>query len=104
MYDTIMTPMFELAKISCDLVVSQRPKHLIEVMTNYDCKNIDGIVIMGGDGTVSEVITVLIKRTQEEAGIDYNDPNAKLKPLPKPVSIIPTGRIYLYNINRIKCL
>jgi len=91
MYDTVVTSVFDLAKITCDLVVSQRSKHLIEVMANYDCKDVDGIVMLGGDGTFAEVINVLIKKTQEEAGIDYNDPNAKLQPLPKPVSIIPTG-------------
>ncbi|OWF54541.1 ceramide kinase-like [Mizuhopecten yessoensis] len=91
MYDTVMTPLFELANISCHLIVSERPKHLIEVLKTYDYKSMDGIVMMGGDGTFTEIINVLMRKTQEEAGVDYNDPTAKLQRVSTPLAVIPTG-------------
>ncbi|XP_033755497.1 ceramide kinase-like [Pecten maximus] len=91
MFDTVMSPLFELANISCHLIVSEGPKHLIEVIKTYDYKSMDGIVMMGGDGTFSEIINVLMRKTQEEAGIDYNDTAAKLQQVSTPLAIIPTG-------------
>ncbi|XP_060081330.1 ceramide kinase-like [Ylistrum balloti] len=91
MYDTVMTPLFELTNISCHLIVSEGPKHLIEVIKTFDYKSMDGIVMMGGDGTFTEIINVLLRKTQEEAGIDYNDSTAELKTVSIPLAIMPTG-------------
>lgn len=91
LYESVMTPLFELTNISCELIVSERPKHLIEVMETYDYKSVDGIVMMGGDGTFTEIINALLRRTQKEAGVDYNDPEAKLHQVSTPLAIMPTG-------------
>jgi diacylglycerol kinase family enzyme len=57
--------------------------------------------MLGGDGTYHEVINVLIKKKQEEEGVDINDPNAALCTLNIPFGLIPTGK-YMYGI--ITCI
>lgn len=53
------------------------------------------LVVVGGDGTLLEVINGLLTRAQKEAGLDYDKPTCKLKPLEVPIGIIPTGvKIY----------
>lgn len=54
------------------------------------------IVICGGDGTVNECLASIYKRAQEDAGIDYNDPDAKVVPFPLRICQIPTGKPYLH--------
>lgn len=49
------------------------------------------MVLIGGDGGYQECINTLLKRTQNEAGIDYNDPDIKVKPLDIPIGLIPAG-------------
>lgn len=49
------------------------------------------MVVVGGDGTLLEIINGLLTRAQKEAGLDYDQPTCKLKPLEVPIGIIPTG-------------
>lgn len=49
------------------------------------------MVLLGGDGSYHEVVNVLMKKRQEELGLDMNDPNATLSPLNIPIAMIPTG-------------
>ena len=49
-------------------------------------------MILGGDGTFSEVVNGLMKKTQLDAGIDINDPGADWVEFPKPIATVPTGR------------
>ncbi|KAJ8302838.1 hypothetical protein KUTeg_019234 [Tegillarca granosa] len=90
-YKDIVAPVFNLAGITTEVIVSERPKHVIDVMNSYDFSETDGIVLCGGDGTYHECIATLLRRFQNEAGIDLNDINAPIKPLPFPVAMIPTG-------------
>lgn len=48
---------------------------------------------MGGDGTVSEIMNVLMRETQMKAGIDFNDSNREIKTTEFPIGVIPTGKI-----------
>ena len=52
---------------------------------------------MGGDGTISEIFNVLMRKTQDEAGIDFNDCNAQLKTMDFPIGIIPIGVCYYFS-------
>lgn len=59
------------------------------------------LVILGGDGSFLEVLNCLLTRAQKEAGLDYDQPTCKLKPLEIPIGIIPTGWIGLnYQFSR----
>lgn len=61
------------------------------------------LVVVGGDGTLLEVINGLLTRAQKEAGLDYDKPTCKLKPLEVPIGIIPTG-VKIYYILEFLCL
>ena len=59
-------------------------------------------MILGGDGTFSEVVNGLMKKTQLDAGIDINDPNSQWAEFPKPIAIVPTGNTFCsdkYNVS-----
>ena len=49
---------------------------------------------MGGDGTLLEILNVLLTKVQKEAGVDYDQPTSKLKPLEVPIGVIPTGNCF----------
>lgn len=51
----------------------------------------DRVVCVGGDGTFSEILHGLIGRTQQEAGLNENDPAVTLQPCPLHIGIIPAG-------------
>ncbi|XP_069112818.1 ceramide kinase-like isoform X2 [Argopecten irradians] len=86
-----IVPLFELAGIACDVKVSDRAKHFIEMVSEYDFTTVDGIVVFGGDGSFSEVLGSLLRVTHEKAGLDYNDMNGPLTSNSVPIGIIPSG-------------
>nr|XP_034339350.1 ceramide kinase isoform X1 [Crassostrea gigas] len=90
-YSKTIAPLFRAANIVCDVMVSERPKHIVDIMKSFDTTCVDGLVVVGGDGTLLEVINGLLTRAQKEAGLDYDKPTCKLKPLEVPIGIIPTG-------------
>ncbi|KAJ8302899.1 hypothetical protein KUTeg_019295 [Tegillarca granosa] len=96
MYEEEVSPLFKLARINTTVIVSAREKHIEEAMTEYDYKAFDGIVVCGGDGSVNQCFVPLLKRTQEEADINYHDPDVKLKQIQLPIGHIPfgTGNIF----------
>ncbi|XP_056017097.1 ceramide kinase 1-like isoform X2 [Ostrea edulis] len=87
----IVEPLFKLSGISMDIVLSERPGHMIDVAKTYDFTNTDGVVLLGGDGSYHEVVNVLMRKRQEEQGVDINDQNSSLSPLNIPIAMIPTG-------------
>ncbi|XP_033729607.1 ceramide kinase-like [Pecten maximus] len=92
-YNDTIKPLFDLAGITCEVVVSERPDMCTEVMESQDLTNIDGIIVCGGDGTLSEVTNVLLRRTMVAADLDFNDSKVKVPPTAIPVGHIPTGII-----------
>ncbi|XP_062566791.1 ceramide kinase-like isoform X2 [Saccostrea cucullata] len=90
-YSKVVTPLFKAANITCDVMVSERPKHMIDLVSGFDTASVDGLVVVGGDGTLLEILNCLLTRVQKEAGLDYDQPSCKLKPLEVPIGIIPTG-------------
>lgn len=90
-YSKVVYPLFRAANITCDVNVSERPKQMIDLMNSFDTASVDGLVILGGDGSLLEVLNCLLTRAQKEAGLDYDQPTCKLKALDVPIGIIPTG-------------
>lgn len=86
-----VVPLLNLAGIHTDVVVSERAGHFKDLTKSYDFTTVDGLVIMGGDGTISEIMNVLVREEQAKAGIDYNDRNTDIKPVHFPIGVIPTG-------------
>ena len=61
-----MKPVFDLAGIECDVVVTERANHARDLLLTYDFERpsaqIDGIVSVGGDGMFSELINGILRR------------------------------------------
>ncbi|XP_071119260.1 ceramide kinase-like [Haliotis cracherodii] len=89
-YETKVAPLFELADIQADVIVTQRAGHIGEIGLTYDFSEVNGIIVAGGDGSFSEIINTLVPRVQV-GDTDVNNHAAKLSPLQTPIGILPTG-------------
>ncbi|XP_048776575.1 uncharacterized protein LOC125680836 [Ostrea edulis] len=90
-FTDIVDPLFILSGISMDIIFSERSGHFTDVVKTYDFTNTDGIVVLGGDGSYHEVVNVLMRKRQEEKGVDINDHNSSLSHLNIPIAMIPCG-------------
>ncbi|XP_034551972.1 ceramide kinase family protein [Notolabrus celidotus] len=90
-YHSLVAPLFELAGISCHVIVTERANHARDHILKKDLAGFDGVVCVGGDGMFSEILHGLIGRTQQEAGLSENDPAVTLQPCPLHIGIIPAG-------------
>lgn len=82
--------MFELANIDVDVVVSQRPNQIRDIIYKQALSQYDGIVCVGGDGTFSEVFNGLLYREMKDHDLDPISPEYIPKPN-IPIGIIPAG-------------
>lgn len=79
-YEKFCAPLLHLAGISVTLLVTNKDTDAINMTTKIP-KNADAVVIAGGDGTVSEVVTGLLR-------LRNDNENYKLL----PVGILPLGK------------
>lgn len=82
--------MFQLANIDVDVVVSQRPNQIRDIIYKQALNQYDGIVSVGGDGTFSEVFNGLLYREMKDHDLDPINPEFIPKPI-IPIGIIPAG-------------
>jgi ceramide kinase len=90
-YEKQVKPLFVVAGIETNVIITQRQNHARDTLLNCSFDNIDGVACVGGDGTFAEIFNGLVLRTARDNGVDHNDPNAIL---PKPlfrVGVIPGG-------------
>ncbi|KAM9343692.1 ceramide kinase [Pholidichthys leucotaenia] len=90
-YHSVVAPLFELAGISSQVIVTERANQARDHLLKKDLTGFDGVVCVGGDGMFSEILHGLIGRTQQEAGLCENDPTITLQPCPLHIGIIPAG-------------
>ncbi|XP_019746539.1 ceramide kinase isoform X1 [Hippocampus comes] len=90
-YDSLAAPLFELAGISCHVIVTERANQARDHLLKKDLTGFNGVVCVGGDGMFSEVLHGVIGRTQQEAGLCENEPSAVLQACPLHIGIIPAG-------------
>ncbi|XP_067677908.1 ceramide kinase-like isoform X2 [Haliotis asinina] len=90
-YRRVVAPLFRLAKIDTEVIVSQSPSHPEELGNTFDFSRVTGVVVAGGDGTLQKLLHTLLPRIQKDAGIQIGTTDADLKALPFPVGMIPTG-------------
>ncbi|KAA0707147.1 Ceramide kinase [Triplophysa tibetana] len=90
-YHSLVSPLFELAGISCHVVVTERANQARDYILKKDLTGFDGVVCVGGDGMFSELLHGVIGRTQQEAGVSEHDPTVMLQPCDLRIGIIPAG-------------
>lgn len=89
-------PIFDIAGITCEEVVTTKAKDAEERIQKFNLSQYDGVVVVGGDGLLSEVVNGLTRYAQNKVGINYNDHTLQHDPCSLPIGIIPagTGNIY----------
>ncbi|XP_066997111.2 ceramide kinase [Anabrus simplex] len=90
-YEKHVKPLFSIAGMDANVMVTQRPNHARDILLTQSFDNIDAVACIGGDGTFSEVFNGLILRTARDLGIDHNDPEARLPTPALKVGVIPGG-------------
>ncbi|CAG5117023.1 unnamed protein product [Candidula unifasciata] len=83
-------PLFEMAGIYSEVIVTKRQYHARDVIYEYDLETVDGLVSVGGDGTFSEVMNGLLDRTNSDAGIEQSFRHKPKSPSLR-IGIIPAG-------------
>ncbi|XP_066111149.1 ceramide kinase isoform X1 [Saccopteryx bilineata] len=90
-YERKVAPLFTLAAISTEVVVTESANHAKETLYETNMDKYDGVVCVGGDGMFSEVLHGVIGGVQRSAGVDQNEPRAALVPSRLRIGIIPAG-------------
>ncbi|KAM3837952.1 ceramide kinase-like protein, partial [Diretmus argenteus] len=88
-YRQHVAPLFKMANIHTDITITERKGHALSVLKECKLDEYDGLVCIGGDGSVAELAHALVLRAQLDANIPESDPKP-VKPV-KPLGIIPAG-------------
>ncbi|XP_015261565.1 PREDICTED: ceramide kinase-like protein [Gekko japonicus] len=101
-YDRV-APLFKLADIRTDLIVTEYEGHALALLKECDLKSFNGVVCVGGDGTASEVAHGILLRAQIDAGWDSDDILEPVK-AQVPLGIIPAGstNILAHTLNGVQ--
>ncbi|KAI4881003.1 hypothetical protein NFI96_003439 [Prochilodus magdalenae] len=85
-----VAPLFKLADIRTDVTVTERKGHALSVLKECSLEEYDGVVCVGGDGSVAEVAHGLLLRAQMDAG---RDADSIFMPVQAalPLGVIPAG-------------
>ncbi|CAH2305872.1 ceramide kinase [Pelobates cultripes] len=101
-YNEHVEPLFKLADIQTDVTVTKYAGHALALLKECDLQEYDGILCVGGDGSVSEVTHGLLLRAQMDAG---KNTNANFTPVraPLPLGIISAGstNVLAYSLHGI---
>jgi ceramide kinase len=81
-YERIAKPLFEMAGIEVNCVVSQRARQITDLIMSMRLDIYDGICCVGGDGTFSEVFNGLLQRESQDGAVTRPS---------LPIGIIPAG-------------
>ncbi|XP_030284326.1 ceramide kinase-like protein isoform X2 [Sparus aurata] len=85
-YRDHVAPLFKMADVRTDITVTERKGHALSVMKECKLDEYDGVVCVGGDGSVAELCHAVVLRAQ----LDADSPEKPVKPV-LPLGIIPAG-------------
>ncbi|TDH06643.1 hypothetical protein EPR50_G00115610 [Perca flavescens] len=85
-YREHVAPLFKMADVRTDITVTERKGHALSVMKECKLDEYDGVVCVGGDGSVAELCHALVLRAQ----LDADSPEKPVTPV-LPLGIIPAG-------------
>ncbi|XP_045909628.1 ceramide kinase-like protein isoform X2 [Micropterus dolomieu] len=85
-YREHVAPLFKMADVRTDITVTERKGHALSVMKECKLDEYNGVVCVGGDGSVAELCHALVFRAQ----LDADSPRKPVKPV-LPLGIIPAG-------------
>lgn len=90
-YEKTVRPILDLAGIEADPIVTRHGNHFREVLFDRDFRKYDGILAVGGDGTVSEIVNCLIVKSMRDENKNENDCGAQVPRIKVPLAIVPGG-------------
>ncbi|XP_034549700.1 ceramide kinase-like protein [Notolabrus celidotus] len=85
-YREHVAPLFKMADVRTDITVTEMKGHALSVMKECKLDEYDGVVCVGGDGSVAELCHAMVVRAQLDAG----SPEKPVKQV-LPLGIIPAG-------------
>ncbi|XP_036401904.1 ceramide kinase-like protein [Megalops cyprinoides] len=89
-YRDTVAPLFKLADIRADVSVTERKGHALSILKECKLDEYDGVVCVGGDGSVAEVAHGLLLRAQMDAGKDTDSIFTPVRAA-LPLGVIPAG-------------
>ncbi|XP_029102940.1 ceramide kinase-like protein [Scleropages formosus] len=102
-YRDEVAPLFKLADIKTDVTITERKGHALAVLKECTLDEYDGVVCVGGDGSVAEVVHGLLLRAQMDAGRDADSIFTPVRAA-LPLGVIPAGSadIIAYSVHGIR--
>lgn len=96
MYERYAKPLFKIANIDVNVVISQRANQISDIILRQSLTGYDGIVCCGGDGTFAEVVNGLVFKQILQNPNEIHSNNSRINgEIPNnidiPVGIIPAG-------------
>nr|XP_029133179.1 ceramide kinase-like protein [Labrus bergylta] len=85
-YREHVAPLLKMADVRTDITVTERKGYALSVMKECKLDEFDGVVCVGGDGSVAELCHAMVLRAQLDAG----SPEKPVKQV-LPLGIIPAG-------------
>ncbi|XP_034042012.1 ceramide kinase-like protein [Thalassophryne amazonica] len=85
-YRDHVAPLFKMANIHTNITVTEKQGHSLSVMKECPLDEYDGVVCVGGDGSVAELSHAVVLRAQLDANCPENPVRSAL-----PLGIIPAG-------------
>uniref|UniRef100_H2M498 Ceramide kinase-like n=1 Tax=Oryzias latipes TaxID=8090 RepID=H2M498_ORYLA len=85
-YRESVAPLFKMADIRTDITVTEKKGHTLSVIKECKLDEYNGVVCVGGDGSVAELCHALVFRAQLDANLPEKPVKAVL-----PLGIIPAG-------------
>lgn len=90
-YEQNAEPLFQLAGIETQVIITKNEIRATEVIALYDLSTIDGVVVVGGDGTFMGCFNALLQRMAKDDGKDLDSVSENPVAPPIPVGIISSG-------------